>query len=78
MSLFYRALIFLTFVLALCRFTVPTRPASEFSWALSYEACAHVFVGGLLGAWLVSKQKGYLAMATSLLVIEVTCFLLLH
>ena len=44
----------LTAVFGLARFLVPTR--TELSPALTYEALAHVFVGGLLGAAVTCQR----------------------
>ena len=33
----------------------------------SYEACAHLFVGGIIGAWLVTKARWLLAIGVALI-----------
>lgn len=40
----------------------------------SYQAVAHLFVGGLAGAWLVDHQWWYAALFVALCVVEVVCF----
>ena len=37
----------------------------------SYEALAHVFVGGVIGAWMVTKARWLIAIAIALTVVEV-------
>jgi hypothetical protein len=44
--------------------------------SLVFQAVAHLFVGGLVGAWLLSRARLYLILAASLTVVEVACFLL--
>lgn len=66
--------------LAACaaRLSVPTRPASAFGWPLTCEALAHVFVGGLLGAWLAGAGRFFLWLALGVTAFEIGCFLLLR
>lgn len=44
-----------------------------------FQAVAHLFVGGLLGSWLVGRkaQSLQLALAAVLSLIELACFFLL-
>ena len=37
----------------------------------SYEAVAHLFVGGVIGAWLVSRERWLLWIALALTIVEV-------
>jgi len=37
----------------------------------SYEAVAHLFVGGVVGAWLVTRARWLLVIGISLTVVEV-------
>ena len=49
--------------------TVPrTHPVSMQG---SYEALAHLFVGGVIGAWLVTRARWLLAIAIGLTAVEV-------
>ncbi|MCE9534359.1 MAG: hypothetical protein K8T89_25040 [Planctomycetes bacterium] len=41
------------------------------------QAMAHLFVGGLIGAWLVDRGRLYLILAIALSVLEVACSMLL-
>lgn len=36
----------------------------------SYEAFAHLFVGGLIGAWLVTRERLYLRLVVGLSIVE--------
>jgi hypothetical protein len=57
--------------LAIGRFFVPTHGLSP---AGSYEAVAHLVVGGLAGAWLVSKRWDYLGLLVGLTAVELVAF----
>lgn len=62
--------------LAVVRFMIPTH---SLSLGGSYEAIAHLFVGGLIGIWLHSKDKfgedkWYGFVALLLTIIEVVAF----
>jgi len=39
--------------------------------SLSFQASAHLFVGGLIGAWLVNRKRSLLILAIALSVVEV-------
>ena len=39
----------------------------------SYEAMAHIFVGGLIGAWLVNRKRWLLITALAISAVEVVC-----
>lgn len=41
----------------------------------TYEAFAHLFVGGLIGVWLATKNKTYLYLVLSLSAVELFAFL---
>ena len=70
----YVVLILLVVLFGVARFFIPTH---ELSVHGSYEAFAHLFVGGLIGAWLVSKNKVYGLLALGLSGLELTAFLTL-
>lgn len=53
------------------RFLIPTHALSPVG---SYEAFAHLFVGGLLGAWLATRERPYLVIALALTAVEVLAF----
>ena len=53
-----------------------TVPGHGPSWAGTYEALAHLFVGGLLGAWFVQRRGWYLAVVGAMSMIELVAFLL--
>lgn len=42
----------------------------------SYEAFAHLFVGGLIGVWLVKRESLYLGLVVTLSIVELTSALL--
>lgn len=42
----------------------------------SYEAFAHLFVGGLIGAWLVKRERLYLGLVVALSIVELASALL--
>lgn len=44
----------------------------------AYQAFAHLFVGGLLGAWYVGRDKLILYIAILLSFVEVACAILLR
>lgn len=37
----------------------------------SYEALAHLFVGGVFGAWLVTKSRWLLAIGIGMTIVEI-------
>lgn len=39
----------------------------------AFQAVAHLYVGGLFGAWLVTKEKFYLWIFIILTVLETVC-----
>jgi len=53
-----------------------TVPGHGLSYAGSYEAVAHLFVGGLLGAWLVNRDHNLLWIVGAMSLIETVAFLL--
>lgn len=55
-------------LLGIVRFAISP---SELSFSGTYQAVAHIFVGGLLGAWLASRQRAYLWIVLGLSVLEV-------
>jgi hypothetical protein len=54
----------------------PFLPAHSASLPGSYEAVAHLFVGGIVGAWIVTRQRWLLVIAACLSAVEVACALL--
>lgn len=60
-------------LLATVRFFVPTH---AISLAGGYEAVAHLFVGGLLGAYWASRKWNYLWMALAISGVELLAFAL--
>jgi hypothetical protein len=42
----------------------------------SYEAFAHLFVGGLIGVWLVTRERLYLGLVTGLSIVELASALI--
>lgn len=59
-------------IVTLLRMTVP---GHDLSYAGSYEAFAHLFVGGLLGAWYVSRDHWLLAVVGVMSFLELLAFL---
>ncbi len=64
-------LILIAIAFAAFRFSMPSH---SLSLSGTYEAFAHLFIGGLFGAWLVSKDKFYLLLLLGLTIIEVIAF----
>lgn len=58
---------------AFMRITLPA--TSGVTLAGAYQAFAHLFVGALIGAWFVSRDKFYGAVAVVLALVEVIVFL---
>lgn len=58
-------------IMAGARFTIPVHPITPHG---SYEAFAHLFVGGLIGAWLASWKHFYLFVALALSAVELVAF----
>lgn len=65
-------LVLIVALLSVIRFSMPSHPVSVNG---SYEALAHLYVGGLLGAWLVSRRYFYLILVGILSGIELFAFL---
>lgn len=40
----------------------------------SFQAIAHLIVGGLFGAWLISRRSIWFYLALGLTVVETVCF----
>ena len=57
-------------LIAIARPFMPTHPASLPG---SYEAAAHLFVGGVIGAWIATRQRWLLVIAIGVSVVEVVC-----
>ena len=60
-------------VFAGVRFTIPTRPLSL---AGTYQAFAHLFVGGLIGAYTASGEWPLLLLLIGLTGVEVVAFVM--
>ncbi len=45
---------------------------------IAFQAVAHLYVGGLLGAWWVGRDRWLLWIAVGLSVVEVVCFFVLR
>lgn len=43
--------------------------------SIAYQAAAHLFVGGLFGAWLINKDKMNIFLFGFLTVVEIVCFI---
>jgi len=43
------------------------------SWQGSYEAFAHMLVGGVFGAWIANREKWLLWTALAFSAVEVAC-----
>jgi hypothetical protein len=71
-------------VAALIGLVRPFLPAHAVSLAGTYEAVAHLFIGGLCGAWLMTSSGGngardralWVYVILGLSAIELACFLL--
>jgi len=48
-------------------------PLHSVSLPGSYEAMAHIVVGGLIGAWLVNRERWLLMSALAVSAVEVVC-----
>ena len=59
-------------VLGIIRFQTTSHALSPTG---SYEAFAHLFVGGLIGAWLISRENLYGLLALGMSAIEIIAFL---
>jgi hypothetical protein len=64
-------LIAIALLFGIARFFIPVHPVSAFG---SYEAFAHLFIGGLIGAWLVSRKWVYLSLVLALTAVETFVF----
>lgn len=62
------AVIAIAIVLAVIRPFLAPHPVSMQG---SYEAIAHMFVGGVIGAWMVTRSRWLLAIAIGLTLVEV-------
>ena len=62
--------ILVAIAIAAVRPFLPTHPVSLQG---SYEAVAHMVVGGIIGAWIVSRARWLLFTAIGLSVVEVVC-----
>ncbi len=64
-------LIVIAVIFGVARFFMPSHALSA---AGSYEAFAHLFLGGLIGAWVVSKERFYLFLILALSLVETVAF----
>ena len=62
-------LFIIALIMSVIRFQIPLH---SFSPSGTYQALAHVFVGGLIGAWLVGRNKWYGLMALGLIIVELS------
>ena len=62
---------------AVARFLVPAVPI-DLAVTGVFKDFAHLFVGGLFGAWLATWERKYLLLAVGLTVVEVVAFVLLN
>jgi hypothetical protein len=69
------ALILISIAIALFRFTLPAHPLSVGG---SYTALAHLFIGGLIGAAVTTKNWRYTALVVALSAVEIVAFLNTH
>ena len=65
-------LLVVSLVFGILRFFMPTH---ALSLPGTYEAFAHLFLGGLAGAWAVSKDKYYLFLVIMLSIVEIFAFI---
>lgn len=65
----------LTVLFAAGRLFYPSRGLETFSVAGAYEALAHMVVGGLLAAWLLTGERVYKWSFLGLTAVEVVMFL---
>ena len=52
----------------------PFMPSHPVTWPGTYEAAAHLFVGGLCGAWLVKRETRYAVLVVVLSLVELIFF----
>lgn len=64
-------LVLLSVVFGMLRFLMPNH---ALSLPGTYEAFAHLFLGGLLGAWLESRKYIYLVLVAILTGVELVAF----
>lgn len=64
-------LILLAALFSVIRFSIPVHQPSLPG---SYEAFAHLFVGGLIGAWAVSRKWIYMWIVLALSAVELFAF----
>lgn len=64
-------LILIAVLFGVARFFMPSHALSA---AGTYEAFAHLFLGGLIGAWLVSRNWVYLFLILTLTAVETVAF----
>ncbi len=62
----------LAIAFAVVRFFITSR---ELSWAGTYQAFAHLFVGWLFGAGYASHELRYLYIAGALTLVEIVAFI---
>ncbi len=68
-------LVVATVILAMLRFQMPSH---ELSWPGTYEAFAHLFVGGLIGAYLATRDITFMVLVGILTLVEVVAFFTLR
>ena len=60
-------------VVVLIAIARPFMPTHAVSWQGSYEALAHIIVGGVFGAWLATRERWLLATGLAVSAVEVIC-----
>lgn len=73
MKIKYGLIVSVALVVGIVRPFLTSHPLSA---AGSYEAFAHLFVGGLIGAWLVTRNRLYLGLVIGLSIVELASALL--
>lgn len=66
-------LVVVTLVFGVLRFVLPV--SGTVNKADIYKDLAHLYVGGLFGAWLAAGDTAYLLLALGLTVLEVVAFI---
>jgi hypothetical protein len=66
---------FVIVVVVLIAVARPFMPLHPVSLAGSYEAMSHIIVGGLIGAWLVKRERWLLMAVLAVSAVELICAL---
>ena len=65
-------ILLIAFAIGLARFQIASTPVTA---AGSYQAFAHLFVGGVFGAAIALRNKYYMAIGVGLSLLELFCFI---